>query len=102
MLTSLQAFKTGSATVSSTAKAITHTDFAFSTAELSQAASAIIGTRTGGVMMMPAGLATPTATVGYLIPAGGYVTVEGSLNISGISLIREGSTDATVTITLEK
>jgi len=45
---------------------------------------------------------TPTATVGLYFPAGGTVTVAGNDNVQAVKLIRQGGSDATVSITLER
>lgn len=94
-------YQTKAATVGSTAKAISHADFAFSNDELAQAARAVITARTAGVMVTWSGI-TPSASLGHLIATNGTLTIEGNASIQALKLIREAGSDSTVTITLEK
>jgi len=89
-----------SATISTTAKAISHADFSWTAGVLAAADKAVISARTGGVMYRYDN-ADPSVTVGHLIAANGSVTIVGNLNIQALRFIREAGTDATLTITIE-
>jgi hypothetical protein len=100
--TSVYAMK--GATVSNSAKAISHTDFAWAGTDLAEAGlcKATITARTGGVMFTMDGT-DPTTTLGHLIAAGATYVVEGTPNnITRLKFIREAGTDSSVTISLEK
>ncbi|MCC7423782.1 MAG: hypothetical protein IT428_26250 [Planctomycetaceae bacterium] len=94
-------FQTKAATVSNAAKAVSHADFAFTADELAQAVSAVITSRTAGVMVTWSGV-DPTASLGHLVATNGTLRVDGTLNIQALKFIREAAADATVTVTLEK
>lgn len=94
----LNALERKHANVSSAA--VTVAAFSFTAAHLTASRVATITARTAGVMISFDGT-DPTATVGHLVPAGGTVRLSGGSNIARLRLIREGSTDSTVTITLE-
>lgn len=44
----------------------------------------------------------PSATVGHYLPANGETVIEGQENIARLRFIRAGSSDATLSVTLEK
>lgn len=91
------------ATVSNTAKAITHGDFGFVAASLAQAERAVITTRSAGAMVLWDG-STPTATFGHLIDTtlSSPFILTGRVKINALLLIREAAVDSEVTITLEQ
>lgn len=95
-----KAYVCNKATVSSTAKAVDHADFDFSAEELQKAVKATVSARTAGVMYTFDGT-TPTAVIGHLLAQNGTTTVFGNANIKNLKFIREASTDADVTVTLE-
>lgn len=88
----------GTATVSSTAKAISHADFGFNADNLAAADTAYIFAATNPLRMMTTG-DDPTATVGIPVTTSGAVVVSGNANINNIKLIRE-SADGVATIIL--
>lgn len=85
--------------VSSTAVAITAFT-GYDVTVIKTASRAIITARTGGVMYTYDGT-TPTTTVGHYLGANQNVALEGVGNIRALKFIREASTDAAVSITLE-
>lgn len=91
----------GSATVTNAAKALSHADFGFTTAQLAAANRARIMARTGGVMYTYDNSTDPTITAGHLIPANTGLVLEGTDNIRYLRFIREAGTDCTLTVTLE-
>lgn len=93
-------FATKSATIGTVAKTAA-ADFSFSADDLAQAVSAVITSRTAGVMVTWSGV-VPTASLGHLVATNGTLRVDGTLNVQALQLIREAAADATVTITLEK
>ncbi len=98
-LKGLKAFTSGSAAVSSTAKAVSHADFSLSAANLALALAATVTAHTDAVVFTYDG-STPTATHGHVVPASSTVVVEGNGNIQNLKFIRQ-TTDATVSVTLE-
>lgn len=75
-------------------------DFGFGAGNLASAKAAVITARTGGVMLTWDGT-TPTATLGHYLGANQTLVVFGNANVQNLKLIREASTSADVTITLE-
>lgn len=84
-------------TVSTTAKALA--DFGFSAANMAAAEFAAISPISDGVNYLHSG-DTPTPTFGHPIVEDGTVTIRGNSNITALQFIRNGSSDAEVTITL--
>jgi hypothetical protein len=91
----------GSATVSNSAKAISHEDFGFTSAQLLEADHARITARSAGVMFTYDGATNPTPTIGHLLTQDETVIITGMVNIGVLRFIRESGSDAVVTITLE-
>ncbi len=90
----------GSATVDDSVKSMA--DFGFTDAQLSQFTRAVVTARTAGVMIRYDDAAeNPSATVGHLLPINGTMTVDGYESISNLRFIRDASTNATVSITLD-
>jgi len=89
-----------SATVSSTAKAVS-SDFSFTAAELAACGYAVVTPRGAGIMLTYGASAAPTSTLGVFVGANTNLTIEGYNNIINLRMIRESSTDATVSVTLE-
>lgn len=58
-----------------------------------------ISTATGGIRWRVDGT-DPTTTVGHLLAAAGSITISGTNNIRRFRMIRDGSTTATVSVTL--
>lgn len=97
---SRRALETKSATISSTAVAISAAAWSWLDGTLHQGRRAIVSAIAQPLMMTWDG-STPTATHGHPIAANGTFVVEGSFNVSRIQLIRQGDTDATAVITIE-
>lgn len=76
-------------------------DFGFTDPPTGKPKRAVITSRVGGVMVTWDGATDPTATVGHLCPQDGTIVVAGWTNIQRLQFLREASTTATVTITLE-
>lgn len=95
------AYETKAATIAGTAVAISAVGWSWTTGNLVQADQAVITAHTEPVCMTWDGT-TPTSTLGMYIPANGTVTVVGNANVQAVQLIRQGSSSATVSITLEK
>lgn len=95
------AYQTKAATISSAAVAISAAGWSWTAGNLALADQAVITAHSQPVCMTWDGT-TPTATVGMYIPAGGTVTVVGNDNVQAVKLIRQGGSDATVSITLER
>jgi len=96
-----KAYATKSATVSSTAKAISHADFSWGASDLADARRAYISPFSDAVVACWSG-ETPTATLGHKVDVGGTLVVNGNANINALQFIRAGSSDVTLSITLEK
>jgi hypothetical protein len=96
-----EAFACKGATISSTAKAITHSDFAWGANDSALAVRVFITARGAGVMCTWSGDA-PTANLGHFIPENGTIEVLGNRNIQRLKFIREDATDAELTITMER
>jgi hypothetical protein len=97
----LRAYASGSATVSTAAKAISHADFSWSAGELASADRAVVTAIAQPVNYLPDG-GTPTATYGISVGANANATIDGNGNVQGTSFIRQGGTDSTVTVVLYK
>lgn len=95
------AYRTKMATISNSAVGISDAGWSWTAGDVAAADQAIITAHTQPVCMTWDGT-TPTATTGMYIAAGGTVTVQGAVNVQNIKLIRQGGSDATVSITLEK
>lgn len=95
------AYQTKTATISSAAVAITAAGWSWMAGNVALADQATITAHTNPVVVTWDGT-TPTATIGLYIAANASVTVRGNANVGNIQLIRSGSSDATVSITLEK
>jgi len=77
-------------------------DFGFTSQFLYDARRAIVTAVTQNAMITWDGT-DPTATLGHPVVANGdWVIIENGANIQRIKLIRQGGSDANVTITLEK
>lgn len=97
------AYASRTAAVSSASKPITHEDFGFTANDLLIARRAVITVRTAGVMFQygPTPGVTLSATVGHHLPINSTVAVNGNENINRLRFLRDASTDAAMTITLE-
>lgn len=91
---------TKSHAISSSAVPIAADGWGFTAPVLAAAKRAYITARTAGVMVTWSGT-TPTAALGHLVPQNGTLQLDQNANILALQLIREGSTDAVVSITLE-
>lgn len=85
------------ATVSGTAVALSA--FSFDAADVAAAKFASVSPIGGKVNYLHDG-ETPTAVYGHPIVQDGTVTIRGNENITELQIIRSGSTDAEVTISL--
>ena len=94
-------YATKSATISNTAKAISHADFAWAASDLAAADIAYITARTAGVMLLWTGV-VPTATLGFMLAQNANIEVVGNANIQALQFIREAGSDATVIVSLEQ
>jgi hypothetical protein len=101
MINTTVGYQTKSATISNTAKAITHADFSWGVNDVETADRAYITARTSGVMITWTGI-TPTASLGFYLGSNSNLVVEGNRNIRQLSFIREGGSDATIVISFEK
>jgi len=95
------AYETRTATISGSAVAISAAGWSWTDGYLAQADHAAVTAHGASVCMTWDGT-TPTSTTGIAIAAGATVQVLGNANIQAIQLIRSGTGDATVSITLEK
>lgn len=95
------AYAVKTATISNTAKAISHSDFAWAAGNLSDADVAVISCNTNGVLITWDGT-DPTTTLGhYLAAQAAPLTIKGNKNIQNLKFIRLSS-DSVVTVHLEK
>jgi len=92
----------GSATISTTAKAISHADFGFSATELATARRAVISCHNGGVHFRYDGGA-PTGDVGHMLAENAAPEVViGTDNLGNLQFIKDtGGNDAVLSCTLE-
>lgn len=88
-------------TISNAAKAISHADFGWTAGSLAKADYAMISAVSADVMFTYDGT-DPTATLGHPLVADQIIRIEGNPHIQALKFIRKGSSDATMTITLEK
>jgi hypothetical protein len=88
-------------TVSSVVVLISAAGWSWTSGDLAAAWRATVTARTGGVMFTYDGSTDPSATLGHLLPKDGTVVIEGNANVQALRFIREASTDASVTVTLE-
>lgn len=95
------AYRTKSATISSTAVAISAAGWSWTAGDLAAADRAVI-TAHGQPAVVTWDGTTPTATLGMDLAAGATVVVSGNKNVQAVQLIRQGGSDATVSVTLEK
>lgn len=95
------AYRTKTATISSTAKPITHADFGWETGDIETAQIAYITVTLAEINFTWDGT-TPTSTVGMLAPANVSYAVIGNVNIRSLQFIRATNVDALLSITLEK
>ena len=95
------AYRTKAATISSAAVAISAAGWSWTAGDVAAADRAVITVHTQPVVMTWDGT-TPTATLGMYLPAGATVVVSGNKNVQAVQLIRQGGSDATVSVTLEK
>lgn len=101
MLATTRAFQTKTRTISSTAVLISDAGWGWGDSDLSLAQRAYVSARGAGVMILWSGV-TPTANLGHPVLENATVEIVGNDNIQALQLIREATTDANVTITLEK
>lgn len=100
MSLSLQIYKSRAASVSSSAKAL-NADFSFTADELRYAGGAYVSVVGANIMVTLDGT-TPTATLGIPLPENGTMEIENAAEAMRAQFIRQGSSDATVTISLMK
>ena len=75
-------------------------DFGFDAEQLAKATGAIVSVRSAGVMIAWTGQ-DPTTLLGHPLMENQILPILGTDNVQNLGLIREGSVDAKVTITLE-
>jgi len=92
--------KRGTATISTSAVAISASAFGFSSTEINAAQSAIVSCINNPVMLSYDGVAV-TAADGTPLAPNAVVEVLGAINIRNLQFIRQGGTDGIVTIVLE-
>lgn len=95
------AYRTKAATISNTAVAISAAGWSWTAGDLAAADSAVITAHSQPVVITYDGT-TPTATLGMVIATGATVTITGNANVQVVQLIRQGGSDATVSITLQR
>lgn len=100
-MTTLNAYRTKAAAISNSAVAISAAGWSWTAGDIAAADQAIVTAHTNPVNLTWDGT-TPTTTLGYTLAAGASVTVMGNQNVSRLQFIRQGGSDATVSITLEK
>lgn len=95
------AYAIGSATISNSAKAISHADFGFTADQLAAADRAVVTAHTQPVVATWEGT-DPTNTLGHVLGTTHPPLVIKGRNIAKLKFIRQGGSDGAVTITLEK
>lgn len=96
-----RALESKSTTISTTVVPINAAAWSWSAGKLDEARRAVISAVAQPVMVTWDG-STPTATHGHPIAANQVpLVIEGAHNVPRVQLVRQGGTDATVTITLE-
>jgi hypothetical protein len=88
------------ATISSTAKALTDSPFSITQANVDAAAFVRISCDTQPARYTYDGT-VPTASVGHILPVNTTIEIAGANNIRNLQFIRQGGSDATVSVTLE-
>ncbi len=94
-------YRTKAATIGNTAVAISAAGWSWTAGDLAAADAALITAHTQPAVMTWDGT-TPTATLGVVIATGATFRIEGNANVQAIQLIRQGGSDATASVTLEK
>lgn len=88
-------------TISNAAKLLTALPSTpFTAAEVKPAARAVITVRTSQINIKYDGT-SPTVAIGHLFVSGDTFEILGNYNIARLEFIRNGSTDADITVTLE-
>lgn len=95
------AYRTKTSTISNSAVAISAAGWSWTAGDLAAADFAMITAHAQPVVITWDGT-TPTSTTGLYLGAGNTVAITGNANVQAVQLIRQGSSDATVSITLEK
>lgn len=98
---SFVAYATGSYTISNSTVGIYNTNFGFSTAQTTAAQVAVLSAYDYQVIFTYDGT-DPAAKTGLPLPANNTVKVYGAPNIQNLIFIRGESTDAVLSIILEK
>lgn len=96
-----KSYATKSMTIANAVISIANTNWGWASTDLARANRAVISARTAGVMITWSGV-DPTTSLGHPIQTNEWAAIEHQGDIAQIKLIREGSTSAVVTITLEK
>lgn len=94
------AFTRSTATITTTVRAIDHSIFGFTSAELARTSQAVISVRTGDLSYASGSADNPAALDGQLVTAGNSVTISGNRDILGLRFIRDTATDTVVSISL--
>lgn len=95
------AFRTKALTISSTALAISAVGWSWTAGDVESADRAVITTHTQPIIVTWDGT-TPTATLGQHVAAGSSLTISGNVNVQNVKMIRQGGSDATASVTLER
>lgn len=96
-----RAYKVATATISNTAKAISHEDFGLTAAEIAAADRAVITAHTNNVMATWDGT-NPTTTLGHLLGTTHPPMIVHGSNIARLKFIRATGSDGAITVTLER
>ena len=97
----LTAYASGTMTISGTAILISNATLAFSAAELAAADEAVVTAHAQPLNLLTDGTA-PTATYGISVGAEANYTIVGNTNIQAAQFIKQGATDATISVVLYK
>ena len=95
------AYRTKAATISNIVVTISAAGWDWSDGDLANADQAFLTAHSHPVVITWDGT-TPTATLGVYLGAGSTANVIGNRNVQAIKLIRQGESDAIVSVTLEK
>lgn len=94
-------YQTKAATISNSAVPITAAGWSWTAGYVALAEQCVITAHTNPICITWDGT-TPTSTTGLYVGAFSSVTLKGNVNVCALQMIRAGSGDATVSITLEK
>lgn len=96
------AYATGSYTIGASTVGIFNTNFGFSTAQTTAAQVAVISVYDFAIAVTYDGETDPAAKVGVPVAVGSTLKIIGAPNIQNLVFIRAQSTDAVISVILEK